>query len=65
MPDHQWLLMSRYGGQDASTAQFYKNGIAWLANDTDLGIKVVTYNSHSGDNFEVFSRNLGFILCGV
>ncbi|SHK49015.1 PA14 domain-containing protein, partial [Rubritalea squalenifaciens DSM 18772] len=44
MPDHQWLNMNSYGG-DASTGNFYKNGISWLAGSSSQTIKIVTLSS--------------------
>ena len=44
MPDHQWLNMNSYGG-DASTGNFYKNGVAWLSGSSSLTIKIVTLSS--------------------
>lgn len=44
LPDHQWLNMDSYGG-DPSMATFYQNGIAWLADSSDLTISVVTYDN--------------------
>ena len=45
MPDHQWLNMNSYGG-DASTGNFYKNGITWLAGSNSQSLKIVTMSSN-------------------
>ncbi len=48
MPDHQMLNMGQYG-DDGTTGQFYKNGLAWVTDDASQNITIVTYNQGTAD----------------
>jgi hypothetical protein len=46
VPDHQWLQMGRFSG-DESTETFFRNGIDWLAGTTARDVGIVVYDAAS------------------